>query len=313
MNYPSKIRLSISTLELFHTCERKYQLIELIQGNEAEREESAIFTFGQAWGAGVVEYLLTGSLDAAVYKAWLNYRPGLEDSGRTEEVCFHGLRMAEQRLKAMRDEYEIAEFNGKPAIELGFRLNINDRFYFESAMDAALRRKRDGSYSILENKHTYSWLEDITPMYKNSIQGLLYSITLDAIAKQELGHYELNYFVGQFSSKSPFTPKIHLFPWKKTLLDRLNCFLSLSLDVQRLQQCVDIDLFPMRGHSCLRFNKPCYFFGTCQMRSKEVKKTDEYILKNKNEHVKEIESQVQFEYNLPELIKNHIERVQEGY
>lgn len=307
--YPTRIRLSISTLELFHTCERMFQLVELLQNAANERATTPIHIFGQAWGVGIVEYLLTGKLDAAVYKMWLAYYPLLEDHQRTEELCIHGLRQAQGKLDAIRSEWEIATFNNKPAIELGFRLNINERFYFESAMDAALRHKGTGGYGVLENKHTMSWLDDITPMYKNSFQALLYSIVLDQVSGQELNSYELKYFVGQFKSSELWKPIIHVFPWKKTLLDRLNLFMTLALDVQRIQQCLDTGIFPMRGHSCLRFNRPCHFFNLCHMRKGDTPKDDAYIEKNKSSHVKEIESLVQFEFALPELINNHIARV----
>lgn len=309
--YPSRIRLSISTLELFHTCERLYQLIELLQGDN-ERVTTPVHIFGQAWGVGVVRYLLTGDMDEAVYKAWLAYYPVLEDNQRIEELCFHGLMAAKGRMDAIRSDWEIATFKGKPAIELGFRLNINDRFYFESAMDAVLRHKSTGGYGVLENKHTFSWLDDITPMYKNSFQGLLYSTVLDRIAEQPINSYELRYFVGQFKSSEPWKPIIHSFPWKKTLLDRLNLFMTLGLDVQRIQQCLDTGIFPMRGQSCLKYNRPCFFFNMCHMRAGDTPKTDEYVLKNKSDHVKEIESLVQFEFDLSTLVKDHIQRVQLG-
>ncbi len=308
----SRIRLSTSSRDLFLECERKYQLVELLEGNERE-SHSAIFSFGHGWGDGVVEYLITGDLDAAVYRAWLSYWPHLEDitSLRLEEWCVQGLRQAQHKLDSIREVWEVAEFNGKPARELGFHIDINERFYWQSAMDAVLRHKRDSYLGVFECKHTFSYLDDITPMYKNSGQALGYSIVLDQIAQQPLASFPLHYFIGQWIRGELPKVTIHHYQWRKTLLDRLNWFLTLGVDVQRLQQLLDMGLFPMRGHSCLKYNKPCQFFGTCNLRSNDVWKTDEYFLKTKNAHIQEVEANIQFRFKLDDIVANHIQRIKE--
>ena len=308
--YPSRIRLSTSAHQLLLECERKWQLTLLLKG-AAERSDSAIFSFGHGWGAGVVQYLLTGSLDAAVYHAWLAYWPLLEDDKRCEELMFIGLRAAKARLDSIRRDWEVATFNGKPAIELGFRLNINKSFYYESALDAALRHKTDNHYAVLENKHTMSWLDDITPMYKNSSQALIYSVILDKIVEQPIATYGLNYFVGQFKSSDLYKPIIHFFPWRKTLLDRLNFFIALGMDVQRAQTMMDMNIFPMRGHNCMNYGRVCEYFGTCQLRSGDRPKTDQDVEEEKTQHIKEIECTVQFDLELDDIIKDHLQRVRE--
>lgn len=311
--YPSKIRISTSSWQLLHRCEREYQLVELLTGASGE-EHSPIFSFGHSWGEGVMEYLQTGSLDAAIWRSFLSYWPFLEDAKkmRLEEFVYHGLMAAKGKLDQIRAEWEVAIFNGKPARELGFHIDINDRFYFESAIDGVLKKKSDEPrYAIVENKHTMSWLDDITPMFKNSSQGLMYSIVIDAMTQQTLGDYTLNYFIGQFKSSTPDRPVIHFYPWRKTLLDRLNMFYALGMDVQRLTQMLELNLFPMRGHSCLRYNSPCPFFGTCELRANDTPKTDEYVLKNKTEHIKEVEASIAFRYTLDDIIKDHIAKAQE--
>lgn len=318
--YPSRIRLATNSHLLLLRCEREFQLIELLQGAEAEddysfslAEESPILTFGHAWGEGVAEYIATGSLDAAIFKAWTSYYPHLEDEekGRLEEFCFQGLKVAKDKLDGIREDWEIPTFEGKPARELGFRININKRFYYESAIDAVLQHKREGHLGTLECKHTFHYLDDITPMYKNTSQALVYSIVTDRIAKQLVGQYHLHYFIGQFTkSDGLHLPRIQHHRWKKTLLDRLNFFVALGMDVQRLQMMMDTGIFPMRGHSCLRYNRPCQFFGTCHMRSGDTPKTDEYIEKHKSAHVKEVESRVQFVFELDDIVREHLEAVQ---
>lgn len=314
--YPTKIRLATNSHLTLLRCEREFQLVELLQGNEEEDEGdfSPSLCFGRAWGEGIVEYIATGRIDAAVHKAWQFYYPISEDDfkGQQEEFCYNGLKVAIPKLEAIRQDWEIATFDGKPARELGFRIDINDKYYYESAIDAVLRHKREPIHSMLENKHTFHYIDDVTPMYKNSSQGLAYSIVIDKIVNQPVNVYHLHYLVGQFRKyEGLHKPLLHHFKWKKTLLDRLNWFVSLGMDVRRTQEMVDLNIFPMRGHSCLRYNRPCRFFGTCQLRANDRPKTDEYVLKNKSQHVKDVEGSVQFRFSLDDIVKDHLQRVKE--
>jgi len=309
--YPTRIRLATGAHNDLLLCERYFQLEHLLQGSEGE-EHSSIFTFGHAWGEGIVEYIETGSLDAAVYKAWLSYFPHLEDERRVEEHVFQGLKAAKSTLDRLRSEWELAEFNGKPARELGFHIDINERFYFQSAIDGVLRHKKDGHLTVLENKHTFNYIEDITPMYKNSSQGLAYSVVVDEIAGKPQLNYPLHYLVGQWKMSEITRPIIHLFPWKKSLLDRLNWFLTLGMDVQRLQTMLDMNLFPMRGQNCLQYNRPCKYFGFCQSRINDVPKDDAYVEKHKNAHVREVEGSIAFRFKLDDIIANHLRLIREG-
>ncbi len=311
--YPSRIRLSTSAHDLLRQCERKFQLTYLLRGGEErDDEESPIFSFGHAWGAGVVNYLLSGRLDEAMYRAWLAYWPNLEDHQRCEELVFYGLRAAQPKLDKIRQGWEIATFKDKPAIELGFHLDINDRWFYQSAIDAVMVQKSDTPrYAVLENKHTMSWKEDIMPMYKNSGQALCYSIVVDEVAQQPILEFPVHYFVGQFMSSDLYKPRIHHFEWKKTLLDRLNWFISLGMDVNHGQQCLDLNIFPMRGGSCNDFGKVCPYFGDCQLRANDVPKTDADFERDKTSHVKEIEASIQFRFDLNEVISRNLQKVRE--
>lgn len=57
------VRLSHSTLELLHSCERKYQLEKLLAGSQ--RRDSEHLSFGHGFGAGVASYLIDQDKDKA--------------------------------------------------------------------------------------------------------------------------------------------------------------------------------------------------------------------------------------------------------
>lgn len=316
MAYPIRIRLATNSHLTLLRCEREFELVELLQGNSNDDvDNNPTLTFGKAWGEGIMEYLVTeGNIDAAVRKAWQAYYPVVEemDRGWQEEFCYHGLKVAKSTLDKILEDWQVATFNGKPAVELAFRININDAIYYESSMDGVLKHRREGYHATIENKHTLTWVDDITPMYKNSAQGVSYSLVLDKVVGQPLSVIPIHYIVGQFTKADGLhKPRIHHFRWKKTLLDRLNWFLSLGMDAKHIQEMIDIGIFPMRGHSCRRFNTVCPFFGTCHIRSGDKPKTPEYVEKNKSAHVKEVESSVQFVFSLDEIVADHLQRVQE--
>lgn len=294
------IRLSYSALISFLTCERMFQLDRLLAG-EQERETSPSLSFGHSFGEGVATYLLTQDREVSLFKAFTSYFPRVEDKNKTEEVAYNCLICAFPYLDDLLLDWEVATFEGKPAIELSFKLFIVDNeeysIYFVGYVDVVLRNKWTGKYAILENKHTGLNLHDIDPLYQNSGQALGYSIVLDRIAGKENSEYSVLYCVGQLD-KSGFSPKIHIKEYSKSLHDRLNWFISLGMDVNRLEQMLELKVFPTRGGSCLQYMRPCKHLGTCNLYSLDSMK-----------ELPPDEKEYQFEYHLEELINSHVDRL----
>ena len=298
------IRLSHSALDTFLTCERMFQLDRLLVGGP-EKEDYPATVFGKAFGEGVSTYLLTQDPSAALFAAWKAYSPILEDDKRTEEICFNLLLATFPQLDNLLMDWEVAIFQGKPAVELSFRLNNlgskeEHNIYFVGYVDVVLRNKWNGRYAILENKTTGLGLYDIDPLYKNSGQALGYSIVLDQITGEEHAEYDVLYLIGQINTKSEhakFSPKVHVKTYPKTLKHRLDWFIALGMDVARLEQMLELSVFPMRGRSCLQFMRPCKHFGTCGLQT-----LDSY------KDIPEDTIEYQFVYSLPQLIESHLSR-----
>ena len=291
------LRLSFSSNNLLTGCDRKFQLTKLIESHEQD-DEAPQFSFGHCFGDAIADYLVRGDMDHALLVGWLAYWPDVSDNKRSVWFALNAVLQAQAELDKIREDWEVASFEGRPATELSFKLVVNDWCYFVGYIDAVLKHKRDGHLAVFECKHSTSILNDLTPMYKNSGQALGYSIVLDMIAGQELGKYSLFYFVGQL--KKPHLPVYHVYEWHKTILDRLNWFLTLGLDVERLQRNIELGIFPMRGNHCLSFNRVCEFFGTCNLHSFD---------KPKARPPDEVE--YQFVYTLDELVKSHLDSVKQ--
>lgn len=295
--HEGKIRLSHSAFDLFHTCERQFQLERLLEG-ASPKEDYPATVLGKSFGMGVATYLITQDPERAIYEAWKAYFPILEDEKRTETVSLNLLMNSFSSLDSLLEDYEVAFFNGKPSSELSFCLDIDDKFYFVGYIDLVLKNKYTGKYAILEIKTTAMNLHSLDALYQNSGQALGYSIILDTIAGEEKADYEVIYFVGQLGSGNGYTPKIHVLPYSKNLVDRFNWFLTVKMDVSRLEQMLSLNVFPMRGHNCLQYMRPCKHLGTCQLHG-----LDSYL----PALVDEVE--YDFTFNLTEVIQNHLERI----
>lgn len=290
------IRLSHSSLETLTTCERKWQLEKRLV-DPSVREETEHTVYGRALGAGIATYMVTQDMQQSIYQLWLTYWPELESEKKSQSMCIAALLSSVQKLDTLLMEYEIAYFNGKPAVELSFRLDIDAEYYFVGHIDLVLKHRATGMYYVFDVKSTGLNLQDLSPLYQNSGQVLGYSVALDRIVGHKLSSYGVGFISSQVDARK-LTARTHIFQWEKSLLDRLKWFMSLGLDVKRLQMMEEIGHYPMRGSSCLMYNRPCRYFGTCQLSSLDIPR--EYV---------EDKIQYDFRYNLEELIEDHLARI----
>lgn len=291
------LRTSYSSRELFRTCERKYQLTKLV-GTKPAQEYKDYFSHGHGFGEGVAHYLLTGSKTESIFKCWMAYWPIVDTEEYNAYVSCVLLEAAFFKLDKIRADYEVAIFNGKPAVELSARININADIYDIAFIDVVLRHRATGKYAIFECKSTSLNLTDLDPAYRNSGQGLGYSIILDAIAGADQASFEVIYFVGQMKQKRLDEIKFHVFHYQKTLKDRLDWFLTLGIDIEALQKMLQFNYFPMRN-KCLAYNKVCTYFGNCHLR-----KTDQ------PRPVEPDTNTYQFEFFLDDIVADHVKRIQ---
>lgn len=288
-------RLSYSTMQTLETCERKYQL-EHVLLNDSPRLEKADFSFGHAFGDGVAHYLIHQDADAALLTAWLAYWPVVETDKKNQAKALACLMGAFSALDDILQDWEVVYFEGRPAAELSFRLNIDSHYYYAGHIDVVIKNRYSGVYAIFEVKTTGLGLLDIDPLYKNSGQALGYSIVLDKIVGATLSSYSVMYFVAQLGKD--YSAKIVTKVYDKTLLDRLNWFLTLGLDVEKLNRMKDLNVYPKRGNSCLQYMRPCPHFGTCGLHG----------LDRPSPFVEDKET-YQFVYDMNELVTDHMARI----
>lgn len=309
MNSPeARIRLSHSTLELLHGCERRFQKVKLLD-NPGAREESAAMSFGSSVGAAWQHYFVLrtmgnsvkDSLASAQFVAWQHYFPILEDDRRFLERALWCVKASVPFLEKMLEEWEIAYLNNRYATELGFNLDIDPKFYYVGYIDLVVKNRRSGRYAIVDIKTTSIRAVDLTPVYKFSDQCLGYSIILDSIAGADQSEYDVMYWVMQLpSSKGElFNPEFKDYVFPKTLKDRFDWFLKLYLDVNYIKGLQDLDAYPKRGSYCMSFNKVCKFFNECQ-----------FTAADKPAFYMPDETAYDFNYKLEDILHDHMQRLQ---
>lgn len=127
-------RLSHSTLKILNVCERKFQLDRILSG-EKIKEDWPATVLGKAWGIGVATYFVTQDQDKALFDLWMAYSPRLEDEIRTQEVAANMLIASFSLIDTLLQDWTVISFQGKPAVELSFRLNLDSSYYFVGYVD----------------------------------------------------------------------------------------------------------------------------------------------------------------------------------
>lgn len=260
------VRISHSSLSSLNTCERKFQLDKLLAGDERREEDTAATTMGKAFGIGVAQYLLTQDMNIATFHLWKAFNEDVGDLKRNVWTCIQLLRSSQTVMDNLLLDWEVAYFDGIPAVELSFRLDIDETFYYVGFVDIVLKNRWNGRYAPLDAKSTALMMDDVDPMFRNSPQVLGYSIVLDRIAGEALTEYDLLYLIAQIYP-TPFKFHVQVKTYPKTLQDRLQFLLTLGMDIKRIHEMNEHGVFPIRGDHCLQYMRPCRHFGTCTLHT----------------------------------------------
>jgi len=283
-NIDYRIRqLSYSSLLTLHTCPRKFQLYRLRTTHKTEEsvKSTVTFAFGHVVGEGIQMILAGVSLEETIWKMFLGWHTDIANVDEKMQKSFWTAVIAIQRFKSMQeagflDEYDLVYYNGKPACELSFSVNLPDGFRIRGFVDAVLRNRNTGSVLVLECKTTGS--ATLNPAtYKNSSQAIGYSVVLDVIFPK-LSSYEVLYLVYQTTTRE-YSPIL----FNKSYLQRALWIRELLLDVEIIKMYEDAEIYPMRGESCYSFFRECEYLQSCNLSTeyltkpcteKEVDKTE---------------------------------------
>lgn len=310
--HPNLGLLSYSSCCLLHTCPRKYQLRKLYAAQEKERDVHT--DFGSLVGSGLQHYYMSeGNMPLTTVMMLSTWTEDLDsDEGyKDKKTFFHALNAVEKfielyqtRLKDYELFYATPEdslgSNGTWAgIELGFSVAFFDQFKYRGFVDILLQHKYTKKFAVIECKTT-KFKNVHEAQFKNSGQGLGYSLVVDAISSKlnlpAAESFDVIYLVWSTSANE----------WEEITInhshmDRANWLRNILFDIERIQVFDEASVFPMHGESCYSYFRPCEFYEICTM-------SDQNLMLDKAKIIVDDPKKIMFNFTLDELIKAQIEK-----
>lgn len=270
--------MSYSSRLIQHECPRKLQLYKLRADGTAETESDSItFTFGHCVGLGI-QLVLQGKSEYEILWQMFNvWNTDLFAENKKQNKSFWTAVIAIQKFIAMcksgyLQDYELVQYQNKPAVELSFRIALPNEFFYRGHVDAVLKHKISGKIVVLEVKTSSS--DTVNPAsFKNSAQAIGYSVVLDVIFPS-LSSYDVIYLVYKTKDKEYEQLK---FP--KSFLQRAQWIQELLLDADTIQMYDTVDIFPMHGESCAgKYYKDCEYLQVCTLSTAYLTKPEPEVV-----------------------------------
>jgi len=304
--------LSHSSRGTLHKCPRKFQLYRLnstmqdAEDNDISNSyQQLTFDFGTCVGMGIQGILEGKSIDSILLEIFLEWNVDVELRHAKQSKSLAEAIFAVQRFEAIVEQgylkdYELLQYNGKPAVELSFRINLPGGFSYRGYMDVVLRHKITGEVVVLEDKTT-SYREVNPAQYKNSGQALGYSIMLDHIAPG-LSSYTVLYLV----YSAPRKEFLEL-PFEKSSLQRSLWLTGLLIDCKHIEMYEDFGAYSMNGDFCYDFYRECEYLGLCTMSTERlVKPLTQGILEGIEK--KEV---YDFDFDFNDLVQTQLDKAED--
>jgi len=253
--------LSHSSLCLLHTCPRKYQLQKLWP--EYVKEESIHLSYGSMFGEGLQSLLAGYSLQESVLRASTHWNLDLFDFEKSKSFwhCIAALEKFEQiRADSALADYEVVMYNGKPACELGFCIQLPDGFYYRGYIDIVMQHKLDGSYLVVDAKTSGAKYSN-PAKYQNSPQAIGYSTVMDVVAP-DCNQFNVMYFE-YLTELGKFVDHTFMVDY----LSRANWIRDILLDVETMKMYDAYDEWKMHGESCTAYSRACQYIDCCTMKT----------------------------------------------
>lgn len=276
---------SYSILERLHACPRAFALDKLKAVRElaagVPEAKNIDFVYGHAVGAGVQALFATNNnLDAGIFATFLSWKADLDfGSGEYQikkQKQFWQAVLAVEKFHVLLgshpvlSNYEIYTLpDGRPAVELSFKLDTEDGYSYYGHIDVIVRSKITGKIAVCELKTT-GYTSIHPALFANSNQALGYAVALDVIVPGQT-EYDVIYCVYSARGREWEVLEFH-----KNFKKKAEWAQALLLDHQQIGVYRQLNFYPTRGSSCMNYNRPCEWFGECHLvRKAELAKLPE--------------------------------------
>ena len=304
---PRYTRLSYSTEALLHSCPRKFQLKCLEAERAQDPSTSVTFAYGSTVGLGIAEFMISRDLEETLFKMFLEWDIDYLAENPKQKKSFPHALLAIEKFKAeledgVLSEYEVAEYNGKLAAELSFRVSFPGElstFTYRGYLDLVIRNIMTGQVGVMEVKtNSGTWVNHY--MYKNSEQALGYSVILDKI-EPGTPAYDVMYYI--YMTKLTRYEQFH-FP--KSHQQRAHWLRDRMYYIGIIEKLVkeegNYGNWPMASQGCVAYGRPCEYMDMCQLPTESLgAKLKENQLVERDRKTGEV-AEYDFELTLKELL-----------
>lgn len=305
--------LSHSSRGTLNKCPRKFQLYRLSslmnESDElADAYQQLTFDYGTVVGMGIQGILQGEDIDKILLDMFMYWSVDILLRNNKQNKSFWEACLAVQQFKSIVEDngylqdYELVEYNGAPAVELSFRINLPNGFSYRGFIDAVLRHKVSGAIVVLEDKTT-SYREVNPAQYKNSGQALGYSVMLDHIFPS-LSSYTVLYLVYSTPKK-----EFQELPFEKSSMQRALWLTELMIDVKKLELYEEYEVYPMNGDFCYDFYRECEYLGLCTLDTPRLTKP---LTQKILDEIEKREASYDFDLDFSELIQTQIDKDNRG-
>ena len=277
-------QLSYSSLLTLHSCPRKYMLRKslpknfefgdgLSWGDEALdsaetaaklQRSSVTLAYGKAVGTGIQSWMMGKEEASIMLDMFFAWDADIDADDTKANKSFGAALVAVDKFQSIQtldiniDDYELAVIptTGRPAVELGFAIQLPNNNWYRGFIDAVLVNKFTGEFVVLECKTTGARYISAAK-YQNSEQALGYAIVLDRLFGA------LSSFGVLYTTYLSVLERWETFYFAKGPVQRASWFMNTYQDVNTLERYISSGYFPSYGESCEAFGRPCEFLGSC--------------------------------------------------
>ena len=255
---------SYSSSKTFHSCPRKYFYERHGVGKTLPRDESLAASVGQAMHEAIQHYFISGyNVDAALWALIWFYPHALsaaEPDKRTLLDCTAAL--LNLLNSGVLRQYELVYFNGKPAVELAFRLLHPSGLHHRGKLDLVVWHAVNQTYSILDIKTRAAYGEPDLAQYQFSDQCVPYRFAVEHIVGRRDVRFDTKYVVINLMLTRP---DFWVFPVEPAPDAFDQWMLRTQLQAALIKQFRASGHWPRNGEACFSWNRRCRYFDICRI------------------------------------------------
>lgn len=302
------LKISYSSLNLADSCMRKFEFNKLYPRRNRDGDQFAA-DVGKSLHAGLQEYMVSGSEDAAYWEVMKSFPyvwefgqirddRNLEPALATLDEMMFKMDMSDWELMTIQRPLTVAEreilVGGCPTDQLNTMipgLTENCKGVVVPAIEVPFEIQLKGL--ALPDGRGISFTGFMDAAMRHKGHGLVRTLDIkthrrareDATPVYKFDSQQVPYGIVlehvQGNAVEEFevlyldsyidlvNPRVQEYKFLKDSTDIQEWLINTVLRVQKIQRAIEMDYFPRTDGGCMSWNRPCYFLDVCQSRDRD--------------------------------------------